>query len=84
MNVFRTKINNCKVFRKHKFFNMRMNEDQTLAEHLSTFSSLIHQLEALRAHVYEDEKKAILVTSTQDISPLFRGLTSFACGMRSF
>ena len=45
-----------------------MNEDQILAEHLSSLGSLIHQLEAVRTHVDENYKKAVLLTSTKGIS----------------
>lgn len=67
-NLFGNKINNSKVFLKQKFLNLKMNEDQTLIEHLSTLGSILQQLEALQANVDEDDKKDVLLTSIEEIS----------------
>lgn len=67
-NLFGNKINNSKVFLKQKFFSSKMKESDTLQEHLSTLGSIIQQLTALKAPPDDDDMKAVLLTSLEDVN----------------
>lgn len=73
-NMFRDKINNSKVFLKQKFFSSKMKQSNTLQEHLSTLGSIIQQLTALKAPPDDDDIKAVLLTSLQDVNKFSKTL----------
>lgn len=74
-NLFGNKINNSKVFLKQKYYGLKMKQHHTLQEHLSNIGSLLHQLTALNAHIDEDDKKAVLFSSTEEIQK-YKGVIS--------
>ena len=66
-HLFGNKIINSKVFLRQEFFKLKMKDDVSLMAYLNHMESLVTQLAALQAPIWEDDQVAVLLSRIEEI-----------------
>ena len=62
-SLFRSQASSAKMGMKQKLFGLKMNEDNSIVQHISTLCSLLNQHARIECTIDDDDAKTILLNS---------------------